>query len=85
MELFTTTPASATMPVPVMMIEKYWPVTIMPSTTPTVDSTTVITGEASTFDDLAEGQSVDSWVPEGEMCAESYPEQCTLEAIRVTG
>ena len=40
MELFTTTPASATMPVPVMMMEKNWPVTSMPSSTPTVDSTT---------------------------------------------
>ena len=40
MLLFTTIPASATMPVPVMMIEKGWPITSMPISTPVVDSTT---------------------------------------------
>jgi hypothetical protein len=54
----------------------------------TVTTDTVITGEAGgvpvrTFDDLAEGQLADTWTPGP--CAESYPEQCTLEAIRVTG
>jgi hypothetical protein len=36
------------------------------------------------FDDLAEGQRVETWI-EGDMCAESYPEQCGLRAIAVTG
>jgi hypothetical protein len=36
------------------------------------------------FDDLAEGQPVETWIA-GDMCAESYPEQCGLAAIRVTG
>ena len=31
---FTTMPASASMPVPVMMIEKVWPITTMPSSAP---------------------------------------------------
>lgn len=35
------------------------------------------------FADLAEGQLADTWATGP--CAESYPEQCTLEAIRVTG
>jgi hypothetical protein len=34
------------------------------------------------FDDLAEGQVADTWVAGG-VCAESYPEQCGLEAILV--
>ena len=40
MLLFTTIPASATMPVPVMMIEKGCCITIMPIKTPVVDRTT---------------------------------------------
>ena len=36
------------------------------------------------FADFVEGQTVDTWVLDG-VCAESYPEQCGLEAIRVTG
>ena len=36
------------------------------------------------FDDLAEGQQVRAWVS-GDACAESYPEQCGLEAVHVTG
>ena len=31
---FTTMPASASMPVPVMMIENAWPITTMPSSAP---------------------------------------------------
>jgi hypothetical protein len=34
------------------------------------------------FDDLTEGQVADTWVAGG-VCAESYPEQCGLEAIEV--
>lgn len=49
----------------------------------TVTTATAIAGVAS-FDDLAEGQRVDTWVV-GDVCAESYPEQCGAEAIRVTG
>jgi hypothetical protein len=48
----------------------------------TVTTETAIAGVAS-FDDLAEGQLVDTWVA-GDVCAESYPEQCGAEAIRVT-
>jgi hypothetical protein len=47
----------------------------------TVTTETAISGVGS-FDDLAEGQQVDTWVA-GDMCAESYPEQCGAEAIRV--
>ena len=56
----------------------------------TVTTDSVITGEAADgtkvglFGDLAEGQTVDTWVS-GDACAESYPEQCGLEAVRVTG
>jgi hypothetical protein len=35
------------------------------------------------FDDLAEGDQVDAWIG-GDACAESYPEQCALAALRVT-
>jgi hypothetical protein len=38
----------------------------------------------ASFDDLAEGQQVRAWVS-GDACAESYPEQCGLEVITVTG
>jgi hypothetical protein len=56
----------------------------------TVTSDTAITGETADgvnvggFADFAEGQAVDTWVAGG-MCAESYPEQCGLEAVTVTG
>jgi hypothetical protein len=40
MLLFTTIPASATTPVPVMMTEKGWFITSMPISTPAVDRTT---------------------------------------------
>ena len=40
MLLFTTIPASATIPVPVMMIEKNCPMMIMPQSTPATDITT---------------------------------------------
>jgi hypothetical protein len=56
----------------------------------TVTTTTAIAGEGAdgtgigSFDRLAEGQMADTWVL-GDMCAESYPEQCGLEAIRITG
>jgi len=36
------------------------------------------------FRDLAEGQLVQTWIA-GDVCAESYPEQCGLDAISVTG
>jgi hypothetical protein len=36
------------------------------------------------FDDLAAGQEVRAWASGGG-CAESYPEQCGLEVIHVTG
>ena len=54
----------------------------------TVTADTALAGDAggttvSAFADLAEGQTVDSWVVEG-VCAESYPEQCGAEALRVT-
>jgi hypothetical protein len=38
-------------------------------------------GEALSRDDLAEGMLVDVWV--GDACAESYPVQCDIEALRV--
>jgi hypothetical protein len=54
----------------------------------TVNTDTKITGTADgagvgVFADLAEGQVAETWATGP--CAESYPEQCTLEAIRVTG
>lgn len=54
----------------------------------TVTTDTKITGSADgegvgAFADLAEGQVAETWA--AGPCAESYPEQCTLEAIRVTG
>ena len=49
----------------------------------TVTSDTVITGTAAELSDLADGQLAETWAVGP--CAESYPEQCTLEAIRVTG
>lgn len=54
----------------------------------TVTTDTTITGAGSgggieTFADLAEGQLAETWAVGA--CAESYPEQCSLEAIRVTG
>lgn len=53
----------------------------------TVTNDTVITGsdaegDVEGFDDLAEGQRVESWTA-GDVCAESYPEQCGAEALRV--
>jgi hypothetical protein len=56
----------------------------------TLTSDTAITGEtadgvkAGVLGDLAVGQTVDTWIS-GDACAESYPEQCGLAAIRVTG
>ena len=56
----------------------------------TVTTDTEITGTnaaglgVGVFADFIEGQTVDTWVLDG-VCAESYPEQCALEAIRVTG
>ena len=56
----------------------------------TATTATKITGSKAdgsgvgVFADFAEGQVVDTWVLGG-VCAESYPEQCGLEAIRVTG
>lgn len=56
----------------------------------TVTTATKITGQTAegtkvgVFADFAEGQTADTWVS-GNACAESYPEQCGLEAIRVTG
>ncbi len=47
----------------------------------TVTTDTAIAGVAD-FDELTEGQTVDTWTTGP--CAESYPEQCGLEAIRVT-
>jgi hypothetical protein len=54
----------------------------------TVTGDTEITGAVDgvgvgTFDDFAEGQLAETWA--AGPCAESYPEQCALEAIRVTG
>ena len=57
----------------------------------TVTTDSAITGETAdgtkvgSFADLAEGQTVETWVAGDGACAESYPEQCGLEAIRVTG
>lgn len=56
----------------------------------TVTTDTKITGAnaaglgVGVFGDFVEGQTVDTWVLDG-VCAQSYPEQCGLEAIRVTG
>ena len=56
----------------------------------TVTTATKITGTngaglgVGVFADFAEGQTADTWVLDG-VCAQSYPEQCSLEAIRVTG
>src|SRR5690606_21482646 len=45
---------------------------------------TVLAGDGITgFDYLAEGQIVEAWT--GDICAESYPEQCGGVAVRVTG
>ena len=41
MALFTTMPARASTPVPVMMIENFCPVSVIPISTPITDSTTV--------------------------------------------
>lgn len=50
----------------------------------TVTADSVVTGEGVTgFADLEEGQLVETWTTG--MCAESYPEQCGLEALRVVG
>jgi hypothetical protein len=49
----------------------------------TITTDTVITGTAAELADLADGQLAETW--SSGPCAESYPEQCTLEAIRVTG
>ena len=49
----------------------------------TVTTDSAIAGVPA-FDDLAAGQAVDTWIS-GNACAESYPEQCGLEAIDVTG
>jgi hypothetical protein len=49
----------------------------------TVTTDTVITGSADAFEDLADGQLAETWA--AGPCAESYPEQCELAAIRVTG
>ncbi len=49
-----------------------------------------ITGETTdgtkvgVFADFVAGQVVEAWVSDG-VCAESYPEQCGLEAVRVIG
>ncbi len=54
----------------------------------TVTTETVIAGETGDgssvegFDDLAPGQQVQSWVA-GDVCAESYPEQCGAAALLV--
>lgn len=50
----------------------------------TATSSTTVAGVAG-FDGLREGQQVETWVPPDGACAESYPEQCSLEAVRVTG
>lgn len=48
----------------------------------TVTNGTTLGGdEVRRFDDLATGQLVEAWTPGP--CAESYPEQCSAEAIRV--
>jgi hypothetical protein len=47
-------------------------------------TTRTIFADVDGFDGLAEGQVADTWVAGG-VCAESYPEQCGLDAIRVTG
>jgi len=54
----------------------------------TVTTGTTITGTADgagigAFADFVEGQLAETWATGP--CAESYPEQCTLAAIRVTG
>jgi hypothetical protein len=55
----------------------------------TVTTDTKLTGRTSdglkvgVFAGLAAGQTVDTWATGA--CAESYPEQCTAEAIRVVG
>ena len=49
----------------------------------TVTDDSVIAGVVG-FDDLVAGQSARTWVA-GDVCAESYPEQCGLLAIEVTG
>ena len=57
----------------------------------TATSETFFVGQAAdgsdvtSFDDLAEGQQVETWVPADGACAESYPEQCGLRAINVRG
>jgi hypothetical protein len=57
----------------------------------TVFADSVITGTTAGgaaiegFGDLASGQPVETWIPADGACAESYPEQCGLEALRVTG
>ncbi len=56
----------------------------------TVTTSTGLTGQSAdgtavgVFGDLVAGQTVDSWVPADGMCAQSYPEQCAADTIRVT-
>jgi hypothetical protein len=50
-----------------------------------ISGTTADGSAIGAFADLAEGQAVDTWIPADGACAESYPEQCGLEAVRVTG
>ncbi|TRW44511.1 hypothetical protein [Georgenia yuyongxinii] len=38
-------------------------------------------GEEVTLDDLEDGDRVEVWV--GDACAESFPVQCTIEAVRL--
>lgn len=48
-----------------------------------VTTDTVLTGlRLGSFDDLAEGMSVEAWATGP--CAESYPEQCSAAAIRAS-
>ena len=48
-----------------------------------VTTETAITGADADFAGFAEGQVAETWATGP--CAESNPEQCALEAIRVTG
>ena len=47
MLLFTTRPASATMPVPVMITLIYWPVSAIDSRTPNTDMITAVSVSAA--------------------------------------
>ena len=54
------------------------------SFTVTAQTSLVRDGQTLDLEDLEVGQVVEAWVS-GDVCAESYPEQCSAAALQVTG